>query len=85
MVRQTLRPGEAVQQGGRADFDVEDFESALADYLDWPQQFVDAYGELIERYRQRPLMPSFMKDDDDEPAVAKRKAIPVPKGPVEVW
>ena len=62
-----------------------DFNSALADYLDWRQQFVDADGELIERYRQGPLVPSFMKDDDDEPAGAERKTIPVPKGPVEVW
>jgi hypothetical protein len=23
--------------------------------------------------------------DDNEPAYAKRKTIPVPKGPVEVW
>ena len=62
----------------------EDFESALADYLDWRQQFTDADGELIERYRQSPMVPSFMQDND-EPADAKRKAIPVPKGPVEVW
>ena len=62
----------------------ENFESALADYLDWRQQFVSADGELIERYRQKPMMPSFMKNDD-EPSDAKRKAIPVPKGPVEVW
>ena len=56
----------------------------LADYLNWRQQFVNADGELIERYRQNPMMPSFMKDDN-EPADAKRKTIPVPKGPVEVW
>jgi len=61
----------------------EDFESALADYLDWRQQFADANGELIERYRQNPLVPTFMQDD--EPAVTKRKAIPVPKGPIETW
>jgi hypothetical protein len=29
------------------------------------------------------MVPSFMQDE--EPAVAKRKAIPVPKGPVETW
>jgi len=62
----------------------EDFESALADYLDWRRQFSDDDGELTERYRQNPMMPSFMKDDN-EPADAKRKTIPVPKGPVEVW
>ena len=62
----------------------EDFESALADYLEWRRQFSDDDGELTERYRQNPMMPSFMKDDN-EPADAKRKTIPVPKGPVEVW
>jgi hypothetical protein len=61
----------------------EDFESALADYLDWRRQFADDDGELTERYRQSPMVPSFMQDE--EPAVAKRKAIPVPKGPVETW
>ncbi|MFQ3169615.1 MAG: nifR3 family TIM-barrel protein [Limisphaerales bacterium] len=61
----------------------EDFESALAGYLDWRQQFTDGDGKLTERYRQNPLVPSFMQDD--EPAVAKRKAIPVPKGPIETW
>ena len=62
----------------------ENFESALADYLDWRQQFVSADGELIERYRQKPMIPSFM-EEDDEPSDVKRKAISVPKGPVEVW
>ena len=68
-----------VQISSRADF-----ESTLADYLDWREQFVDADGELIERYRQGPMVPTFMRDDDD-PTVAKRREIPVPKGPVEVW
>ena len=62
----------------------DDFESTLADYLDWREQFVDADGELIERYRQGPMVPTFIQEDD-EPAAAKRQAIPVPKGPVEVW
>jgi len=62
----------------------DDFELTLADYLDWREQFVDADGELIERYRQCPMVPTFMQEDD-EPAAAKRQAIPVPKGPVEVW
>ena len=62
----------------------DDFELTLADYLDWREQFVDADGELIERYRQGPMVPTFMQEDD-EPAAAKRQVIPVPKGPVEVW
>jgi len=61
-----------------------DFESALIDYLDWREQFVDANGELIEHYRQNPMVPSFMQKND-EPAVEKRNAIPVPNGPVDVW
>jgi len=62
----------------------EDFESALTDYLDWRQQFIGEDGELIERYRQNRMIPSFMQDND-EPADAKRKVIPVPKGPVDGW
>ena len=61
-----------------------DFESTLVDYIDWREQFVDASGELIEHYRQSPMIPSFMQDND-EPAVGKRNSIPVPKGPVDVW
>ncbi|MED6315246.1 MAG: tRNA dihydrouridine synthase DusB [Verrucomicrobiota bacterium] len=61
-----------------------DFESTLVDYIDWREQFIDASGELIEHYRQSPMIPSFMQDND-EPAVGKRNSIPVPKGPVDVW
>ena len=61
----------------------EDFDSTLADYLEWRNQFVDSDGELIERYRQSPMVPTFMNDED--PAAAKRNEIPVPKGPIEVW
>ncbi len=43
----------------------EDFESALVDYLDWRRQFSDDDGALTERYRQNPMMPSFMKDDNE--------------------
>ena len=60
----------------------EAFESILADYLDWRQQFLDQDGELKPQYRPQALQPSFM---EDQPAVARREHIPVPKGPVEVW
>ena len=58
----------------------DDFESTLADYLGWREQFVDADGELIERYRQGPMVPTFMQEDD-EPAAAKRRGDPRPQGP----
>ena len=55
----------------------------LSDYLDWRDQFVDSDGELIERYRQSPMVPTFMQDG--ESPETGRKHIPVPKGPVEIW
>lgn len=60
-----------------------DFELTLSDYLDWRDQFVDSDGELIERYRQSPMVPTFMQDG--ESPETGRKHIPVPKGPVEIW
>lgn len=59
-----------------------EFDEILAGYLSWRGQFLDSGGELMARYQPAPLVASFMKD---EPAVASRSAIPVPKGPVEVW
>ncbi|MGB0582151.1 MAG: tRNA dihydrouridine synthase DusB [Limisphaerales bacterium] len=58
------------------------FHDILEEYLRWRQQFCDEQGELLPRYRQAPMVASFM---EDEPAAAKRESIPVPKGPVEVW
>ena len=58
-----------------------DFERVLAAYIQWRKQFVDENGELLPRFRPHPMVSSFMQ----EPAVASRNAIPVPKGPVEVW
>ncbi|MSU04490.1 MAG: tRNA dihydrouridine synthase DusB [Pedosphaera sp.] len=58
-----------------------DFERVLGDYLIWRQQFVDETGELKPNYQPPPMVASFM----EEPAVARRESIPVPKGPVEVW
>ncbi|HEY0946503.1 MAG TPA: tRNA dihydrouridine synthase DusB [Opitutaceae bacterium] len=60
-----------------------DFEAALADYLAWRRQFCDERGELLPKYRPDPLVASFLRDPDDP--VFARNAIPVPKGPVEVW
>jgi tRNA-dihydrouridine synthase B len=57
-----------------------EFEELLADYIEWREQFLDENGELKPNYRPGPMISSFM-----EPASAQREAIPVPKGPVEVW
>ncbi len=57
------------------------FEEILQGYLQWRLQFVDERGELKSQYRPAPMVASFMQ----EPGVAQRGSIPVPKGPVEVW
>jgi nifR3 family TIM-barrel protein len=59
-----------------------DFEAALADYLEWRAQFCAADGRLRDSYSPAPMVASFMRDPDAEPEPG---AIPVPKGPVEVW
>lgn len=61
-----------------------EFEALLAAYEKWRAQFLDDRGELRPQYRPDPLVASFMRDPDD-PAFARRDAIPVPKGPVDVW
>jgi nifR3 family TIM-barrel protein len=58
-----------------------EFHDVLGNYLRWRQQFLDANGELLPRFRPQPMVASFMR----EPASAQRGQIPVPKGPVEVW
>jgi len=67
---------------GRADF-----EAALVEYIAWRAPFCDDQGELLPRYAPGPLTPSFMRPEGeaDDPAIYARNAIPVPKGPVEVW
>jgi nifR3 family TIM-barrel protein len=65
-----------VQVSSRAQF-----MEVLENYLRWREQFLDERGELKERFRPPPMVASFMR----EPASATREAIPVPKGPVEVW
>jgi len=62
-----------------------DFQQALADYLAWRAQFCDEHGELLPKYAMGPMQPSFMYAEGDEPASMQRDAIPVPKGPVDVW
>jgi tRNA-dihydrouridine synthase B len=57
------------------------FQEVLQRYLNWRKQFLDDTGELAPRFQPAPMVATFMQ----EPAVAKRQSIPVPKGPVEVW
>jgi nifR3 family TIM-barrel protein len=58
-----------------------EFQDVLANYQRLRQQFLDDNGELKPRFAPAPLVASFMQ----EPEVARREHIPVPKGPVEVW
>jgi nifR3 family TIM-barrel protein len=59
------------------------FHEILEGYLRWRKQFCDDEGELLPRFRPPPMMPTFMSPGDPESTL--RTAIPVPKGPVEVW
>jgi nifR3 family TIM-barrel protein len=61
-----------------------DFEAAIAEYVAWRQQFCDEHGNLTERFQLSPLVASFMRPEADR-AAGERDAIPVPKGPVDVW
>ncbi len=67
----------AVQISTRAEF-----HGVLENYTRWRRQFLGDNGELLPRFQPPPMIASFMRD---EPAVAQREQIPVPKGPVEVW
>ncbi|MGV3773490.1 MAG: tRNA dihydrouridine synthase DusB [Verrucomicrobiales bacterium] len=58
-----------------------EFNLLLDEYIHWRMQFLNADGELQEKFEPAPMVASFMQD----PAVANRTAIPVPRGPVEVW
>ncbi|MGV3755851.1 MAG: tRNA dihydrouridine synthase DusB [Verrucomicrobiota bacterium] len=55
----------------------------IEEYRQWRMQFLDENGELKAQYQPPPMIASFMQES--EPGVAQRQAIPVPKGPVEVW
>jgi tRNA-dihydrouridine synthase B len=62
-----------------------DFDAALAEYLAWRAQFCDDRGELREKYAPAAMVASFMREPGDASDRIERGAIPVPKGPVEVW
>jgi nifR3 family TIM-barrel protein len=61
-----------------------DYRALLDRYIAWRAQFLDAEGQLQPKYSPAP-MPLNFRDDDAEPAVARREAIPVPAGPNELW
>jgi len=61
-----------------------DFETVLAHYIEWRTQFCDKHGELLPRYALDPLRASFM-DAETDATRTDRTAIPVPRGPIEVW
>jgi tRNA-dihydrouridine synthase len=58
-----------------------DFYETLDHYLKWREQFLDGNGNLKPNYQPPPLVSSFMQ----EPGTTTRTAIPVPKGPVDLW
>ena len=60
------------------------FHEILENYIRWRAQFCDDAGRLLPRFQPPPMVASFMREVR-EPAVAARSAIPVPKGPVDVW
>ncbi len=61
------------------------FHEILDQYLRWRAQFCDESGELQQRYRPAQMVPSFMLEPTPGDGPVVRTAIPVPKGPVEVW
>ena len=61
-----------------------DFESVLSEYLEWRRQFTDEDGELLPRYQLPPMVASFMQEEDEHQQ-SQRKAIAVPKGPIDIW
>ena len=82
VVFQTIWPGQRIQQTHRATIDAKPSSTkSSTNYRRWRAQFLDESGELHSRYQPPPMVASFMQ----EPGVAQRESIPVPKGPVEVW
>lgn len=58
-----------------------EFDEVLGEYCQWRKQFLDDTGELQPRFQPPPMVASFLADADSPPL----NAIPVPKGPVEIW
>ena len=60
-----------------------EFLEILDRYRRWRGQFCDEDGQLLPRYQPSPLVASF--ELESQPPSTTRTAIPVPRGPVEVW
>jgi hypothetical protein len=61
-----------------------DYLALVESYIAWRRQFLDENGELQRKYSPAPHALNF-RDDEDEPAAARRESIPVPAGPNELW
>lgn len=61
----------------------EEFAAIVNSYREWRKQFLDEKDKLRPQYAPRDIQASFM--NPDEPESARRTAIPVPKGPNELW
>ncbi|MES2308540.1 MAG: tRNA dihydrouridine synthase DusB [Verrucomicrobiota bacterium] len=63
------------------------FDEILSGYIEWRSRFLDESGELQPRYRPGAMELNFREclPEETEPAVTQRTAIPVPKGPQELW
>jgi nifR3 family TIM-barrel protein len=61
-----------------------DFEAAISEYRAWRSSFCDSSGELLPKFRPAPMSPAFASGRADAGSPAG-DAIPVPRGPVDVW
>jgi nifR3 family TIM-barrel protein len=59
-----------------------EFHQVLDQYRRWRRQFLDEHGQLRPKFQPPPLVASFMRaPGESDPS----GALPVPKGPVELW
>ncbi|MDK3160833.1 tRNA-dihydrouridine synthase, partial [Kamptonema cortianum] len=62
-----------------------EYHQLIAEYRKWREPFLDGQGELLPQYRSQAAQALFHEDLDGQPAVAARREIPVPEGPVDLW
>ncbi len=60
----------------------EDFAAVLENYMRWRERFLDNDGQLKSQFQPAPMVASFLQPEE---AGAAPSAIPVPKGPIDVW
>jgi tRNA-dihydrouridine synthase B len=61
-----------------------DYDALLEKYVTWRAQFVDENDVLLPKYTPAALPLNF-RDEESEPAVTGRSALPVPVGPNSLW